>query len=445
MHSLDLDNGQLKFPLSVVNSFSYNKTANIIQVTQLYLRTRGYGCQNLSFSVSLTPATMGQFKDINDWMRDYSFADLVRYFIEYKTSLDRDPYNVILAGKIICPELMFTVTQVSTTFQADDLGNMQQIDISFTLAGCRCTKQSSRNKTLTTADSSILKTKLVVDNTELDCRDDVAISEFTIMPTSLRLQLILSDSFKDKYSNDWLRPSDANTESYVEVEGFGKFFVITSSVDDNIVTYECSIFDKRAEDSVAATIMDSDLNDVLGHLSLATASNLKPIRINHYRLNGSSIDILREIGSNLGCLIAFSENKAYPFEVPTSIPADVTNDDSNLLNFYLDEDVKSAPVCKVIYRDAENQYTVGDKKGHTITVNSPICTPTDRSKELLNYYTLLESSINLTVPFDPRIRHLSWVKVNLGASGILPCLVADYIIDVLENSMTLTLNYIKRG
>ena len=451
MYSLGIENGDLFLPLSSVSSFSYAKTANIIQVSRLALRTRGYGCQSVSFSLSLTPNCLEYFKQLNDWMQTFTFNDLIKYFIEYKPDKKRDPFFIEIFNdtskhsNVICPELLFATTNITKTFQADNLGIIQQMDINFTLTGCRCSKVSAKDMNLATADTSILKTKLVVDNFELECKDDVSISEFILTPTSLNLQLILSDSFTDKYSNDWLQPTEANN-SYVEVENFGKFYIINATVDDSIVSYECSIFDKQSEEIIADTIIDSTLKDALNKLktNVDAATALNAINIEHYKLNGSSVDILKEISSNLGCLVGFTDNTAHLFEVPSDNDAQASLADNNVLNFYITEDIKSAPTCKVIYRDAKHQYAVGDKKGHSIIVESPICTSTDRSDKLLAYYDFNERSISMTLPFDNRIRHFLWIQANVDGK-LIPCLVSDYSIDVLDNSMTLTLNYFNRN
>lgn len=430
--------GDTNIPLHLITSFNYNKSANIIETSssKKSVITRGFKCQSITFSISLNVSSVEYFRQCNQSMYNYTFSDLVRYFIEYKIDKSNNPFQVVLADNIICHELMFTPTSISNTFQSDENGNIQQMDSTFVLSGCRCSKLSRRNKPIINTDFNVLNTTITVNGYKLECKNDISITEYEITPTTLHIQLLISDSYVNKNQIEWTSP--VNMDSYIDVDGLGRFYIITASVDDNFITYECSIFNRDAEDVICESLLDCTFDDVLHKLKLNINNNIHNINIDYYKMNDSSINILREIQTYLGVLISFNMNTVYITEIPTN--AQMSN--NNSLDYYLNTNIKSAHTKNIIIHDSiHNNSSSTYKSGHSIILNSPICTSDNRSQQIMNYYNLMENEITIQVPYDKRIRHNSWIRVHDNNTEY-NCLITNYTINVLDNYMNLTLNYI---
>lgn len=440
MHSLTLLGGDLNIPLSILTGCSYTKAGNIVETSKNKFYCKGYACREVAVSFSLTPPALAHFNECNDgrWLR---FPDLVAYFMQLVPDKVQPPYALYIAGHAICPELKFTITSATNTLQSDRLGNVQRCDVALTLSGCACAKAAAQQG-LASYDSNLEmpKTTISCKGKTCVCQDEIAISEMQITPTTLRLRLLLSDSFKEKSANAWVFQPAQDSTSVIAVDGYGSFYIKSVSTDEDSVVYECSIFSKTAEQAITQTVLDGNLATVLGKLRIEHSvedAALNTVDVSNYTLNGSSVEVLKELQENLGFLIGWRDGKAHIFEVPKVITA------NGELNYFITEDIASAPTTRMVYRDALHEYRAGNQEGQEIIINSPVCTSTDRAPNLLSFYQLMESAITLTVPNNKGIKHMAQVTLNYNG-GAINCLVTDYTADLITNTMQLQLSYIKR-
>lgn len=439
MQYLSVLGDTLRIPLAVLTSLSYSKKGNIIETSRNTYACRGFACREIATGFSITSSVVSLFNEVNtrQWS---SLQDLVAYIVQIDPSSSNEPYHVYAGGHCICPELLFTLTSSTQTFQSDLNGTLQRCDVTWTLSGCRLSKDSSE-RAVTSYDDSVQlpRVEIYCRGRHMECRDDISICDLRLTPTTLRISLLLSDSFRDKSSNAWVYDV-ATEDGYFDVNGYGRYYVKNASTTEDSVSYECSVFTRRDDQSITKTILDKPLRAVLNELSkdvVVRDLGIAGIVVDHYTINGNSEDTLRELADSLGFLVGFDRNHVYLVEVPTGIPT------GSPLEYYIDDDVVSSPTMALSYRDAIHEYYTRIGDGASAVIDSPVCTSTDRSGELLRLTRMRERSILLTVPFNPSIRHLSACRLVYNGTTI-PALVMDYDADLMSNTMQLTLCYTDR-
>ena len=441
MLTVEILNG-FKIPLCIIGNLAYTKTANVIPTSRLKLRVRGFQCRELSLAIKLTPAVLNMFNEVNT-IKFERFSDLVKYFIGLVPNINNKPFHVYLANECIIPELLFSVTSATQTFQSDLNGNIQACDINLVLSGVKCSKESFVNPTASSDDNATIPTVIIHNSgRECKCEDNISISNFILTPTTLELDLILSDSFKHKNDKAWLNDLTASDNSFITVEGYGSFYIENASLVDSILKLECSVFSREQKKVITNTIFTSTLprvtSELKGSIRYTAKDTLKQTNVEYYYINANTPDTLKELQDNLGFLCCFRDNEIILYEVPENLY------NSNALPFPITDDISSAKTCKIVYRDSVHSFEAGAPEGNTVLINSPVCTNDDRSAQLLRYYNFMENQIAVVVPYDNRIKHHSTVALVKDDQYIY-CLVTNYSIDILSNTMTLNLNYITRG
>lgn len=433
--------GNFNIPLAAMANFSFAKAANVIPTSRLHLRVRGYKCRELTFALSLTPASVALFNEVNNGMFT-TFSDLIHFFIEVLPSRDIEPFTVTLAGVTIAPQLLFTITSTTQSFQADMNGGLQRCDVSLVLSGTRCAKASSAEP-VTSDEVDTVMPNVTIHNgvKELACRDNVSISRFELTPTTATFGLILSDSFKTKTDNAWAYALGQSNDAFVEVEGYGRFYIVSAEYLDDEMALECTIFTPEQREIVTWTAFDTSLASVTrnlkGQIRYSAKDTLSTLAIGHYCVKGTTVDTLRTLSEYLGFLTAFRDGAVVCYELPTSLYS------ADALPFPCEQDIVSSKTAGVIVRDGEHEFKTVDGDGDVELIESPICTCVDRSEALLRLRRFMENQIVTTLPFDNRIRHHSVASLVKDGRYIY-CLVTDYTIDLIANTMALTLNYLER-
>lgn len=443
MKFLEILNGALNIPLAVVQNVSYTKNGNIVETHKNVFTCRGFGCQSLSLNLSLTPAIMPFFSEGNPAMADWSFPDLCNFFLELEPKLDSEPFSLYLDNVAICPELQFSITSITHTMQSDLNGRLQQMDISITLSGVACSKASARNKEVSYDDTDRTpEVSIHCKGKVFECTDVCSITRYQMTPTTLLLELKLGNSFLETLADTWMYTPAQSEDAFISVAGYGKFYIKSASFDGDFVAYECSIFSKSDEAIITKTVMDGSLSVIFDALSLPCICTpaIGAVDVSNYTITKNSIDTLREVTNSLGLLVGFNDNKCFISEVPDSIKPDASAN----LNYFIDTDIGSAPTTAVTYRDSLHEYTYASgEAGNQILVSSPICTSTNRAKQILRVYNLMENAIDVTIPYDARIRHYSQLTLTYQAKT-RNVLVSDYSVDFLANAMTLRCSYLDR-
>lgn len=454
MEYISILNDFLHIPLSLVQACNYTKSANIVPYKTLQVRTRGFGCQEFAISFTLSNATLSQFIDVNNRFigdnKNTSLEWVIQKLIELvPTAINKEdksdihnPSHIFLANQCVCPELLFMLTSITHTVRGDHLGRVMEADISLTMSGCAVSKQASVDPLLGDLDSvtDIPVPVIHVGQYEFKCQELVSISGYTLTPTTLTLQMDVQN-IQNEAKAFLLKPMDVAQHAYIEIPGQNAYYIRQASFDEPYITYECDIFRPEAYETLSKTFINATLRDVVNFINpripIAIHHGLGSVKVTYYKANGTAIDILNDITNNLGVLVAYHESYAHLIEVPEEI---VPEDD---LLFYVEGDIVSAKTCKIIYRDSKHQYEVGDDGADSIVIDSPICTDTNRSQNLLNVYNLMENQITMEQPYDNRIKPYCMVKLT-ASNGPVDVMVTNYSIDYLTNQMALECHYVAR-
>lgn len=427
-------------PLCMLQSFSYSKAANLVDTSRLKVISKGYSCLSLAVSLNVSQYALEHYRQANPKAVAWDYADFVKHFINMNPDVTQDPSNIILAGNVVCPELQFSLVSATHSLQADRNALVQSCEVTWSLAGTRCTKRASE-ETAVSHDDTIPEVELHVGLKSLKIKEVCSLTQFELTTNTATIQIALSDSFVKKVSNDWVMKPTIDYDSYILIEGYGKYFIRNAEFDDNFVTYSCSIFPKESEQQLSTTVMKSNLGAVLDELFLEVHATrgIRDINVEYFKLNGTSQEILKQLQDGLGFMVGFdTDSRIRIFDIPTNPP-----EDTPIINFNVTEDTVSAPTRKVIFRNPIKETSYGEYIGDCITVDCPVNTTTDRSRMLLNYYQFMERGFNLTVPYDSRIRHCSYVNL-VYEDKIIPAMVTGFSADLLTHQMTLNLNYWSR-
>ena len=451
-------NDSLRIPLSVVAACNYTKTSNVIPIggTQLTVKTRGYGCQEFAISFTINNATLPYFKELNQELfgTDATLEWVIQRFISLSPqAMDKsdannmmNPSHIFLANQCVCPELLFMLTSVTHTIRGDRNGHVLEADISLTLSGCKTSKKASVDPLLGDEeykDVAVMPIPTIhVGAKELKIQEILNITRFELTPTTMTLEIDASN-VQSELQAFLIGPLNPMFHSYIEVPGVNNFYIRNATYDEPFITYECDIFKPEAYENISKTFIDVTLQTVLMEINsripiVIHGESLKKLKVNYFKMNSNAIEALNTLAQNLGFLVAYHESYAHIIEVPENITAE------DELLFYVQEDIMSAKTCKVIYRDSMHQYTVGDETlaADTVVIDSPICTFTDRSENLLRYYNLMENQLTVNQPYDNRIRQMSIVRLQRDDNTTQDVLITNYVIDVLTNEMSIECHYI---
>ena len=175
------------------------------------------------------------------------------------------------------------------------------------------------------------------------------------------------------------------------------------------------------------------LKDVFPDVEVKTKA-----KFSYLKYDDAPINMLYKMQDSLGYLIGLQGDKIYLYDPPAQIPyGQVTYD------FLLDNDTMTAPITKVIIRDGQNEFVSGNDDGETFFVNAECRVTSDASDNVLRYAQFNQNLLILTIPLETRINIGSIVNVNTG-ERVIPCVVTEYDIDFLQNSMQIELHYIER-
>lgn len=418
----------LKVPLTCLGSLSFGKSANVIEGSNKQARVRGYACRSINFSFSVSNASFPYFPT------DKSFIEYTSELMDLKPDISIRPFYIKLGDNVICPELLFSPTSISKSVQCDRNGTLQSVELSIVLSGVQTSVKW--NPADESNDARVMpKTIFHVNGYELELTKDIRVSRYEMTPTSLYIELLLGYSNQIKKFDEWLQPCDR--KSYFEVEGRGKFYLISSDIDDNFASYECSVFPQEAEKIITKSFYDVDVKDIFDALSLDSSVKSNPIYVDHFLVNKSSIETIYYLREKLGLLVAFDNNKVHAFEVPN--PVQVSHGKENLLQFYVSDIVKSTPIKTLIYEDSTHRYSYTDESmesGTEEVVKSNICLGTDRTKQIHKVKNTYLNSVEITCPYDSRVRHFSYVSV-VSNDNVITGMVSDFSFDFVMNQMRL--------
>ena len=422
----------IQIPLTCITGLSYSKSGNIVDRSNLSCKCLGINPIQVQVQISLSMSTCVD-NDI--------FEYLARELSQIRPIKGIDPSYIAVGGKIIIPQMKFMLTSTNITYQSDRLGRLQEVNVNWTLSGSRVVKDENRNVELkgTDEDPLLPNVKLHCKGKTVDCSQDISVADLRLSGFKGSIQLVLGDTYKEVDRDAWLADVTTSKDTYFEIEGYGKFYIFQSYIiADNWINFELTKFSKEwFQNRTETFISDSKLfglNDVFANLDVSSKAKFA-----YLKFDDSPINMLYKLQDSLGYLIGLRNDSIYLYDVPKNIPrGQVTYD------YVLDNDTMTAPITKVIIRDGQNEFVSGNDDGETFFVNAECRVTSEASDNVLRYAQFNQNMLILTIPLETRINIGSIVNVNTGES-IVPCVVTEYDISFIDNSMTIELHYITRN
>lgn len=429
---LTLDFQNIKIPLTCITGFSYSLQGNIVDYSNLSCKCIGINPVSVQIQMELSRSTC---------MDADTFKTLARELAQVRPSKTVDPSPLIISGSVIIPKMKFMLSSTNISYQSDRLGNLMQMDISWTLMGSRVFKDENRNTELRTNNSVIMpKVTLHCLGKTLECAQDISICELRLSGFGGRINLLLADTYKDILRESWLTDVVSAEDSYFEIENYGKFYIFKGNMDSDVnwIGFELTKFSKDWYKNQTKTLISND-NKQFTLKDVFPSSNIKSkARFSYLKYDDSPVNMLYKMQDSLGYLIGLRGDNIYLYDPPIEIASgQVTYD------FLMDNDTMTAPITKVIIRDGFGEYVAGYDSGETFFVNAECRVEESSAQNVLKYAKFNQNMITMTIPLDKRIAIGSIININNGQK-IINTVVTEYDIDFLNNSITLELHYVNR-
>ena len=429
---LTLDFQSFAIPLTCITGLSYSLQGNIVDYSNLSCKCIGINPVSVQIQMELSRATC---------IDSDLFKRLAPELAQVKPSKTVDPSPLVIAGNVIIPQMKFMLSSTNLSYQADRLGNLLQMDISWTLMGSRVIKDENRNTELRASKDVIMpKVTMHCLGKTLECSQDISICELRLSGFGGRIDLLLADTYKDILRESWLTDVVSAEDSYFEIENYGKFYIFKGNMDSDVnwIGFDLTKFDKSWYKNQTKTLINNN-NKLYTLKDVFPSTNIKSkAKFSYLKYDDSPINMIYKLQDSLGYLIGLKGDNIYLYDPPKEIPSgQVTYD------FLMDGDTQTSPITKVIMRDGVNEFVAGDDSGETFFVNTECRIEKDSAENVLRYAKFNQNMIVLTIPLDKRIAIGSIININTGQK-IINCVVTEYDIDFLNNSISLELHYVNR-
>ena len=429
---LTLDFMDISIPLTCITGFSYSLQGNIVDYSNLRCRCLGINPVSVQIQMDLSRSTC---------IDADTFKTLARELAQVRPSKTVDPSPLVIAENVIIPQLKFMLSSTNITYQSDRLGNLLQMDVSWTLMGSRVIKDENRSVELRTNNSVIMpKVTMHCLGKAIECAQDISICDLRLSGFGGHIDLLLSDTYKDILRESWLVDVVNAEDSYFEIENYGKFYIFKGNMDCDVnwIGFDLTKFSKDWYKNQTKTFISND-NKLFGLKDVFPSTTAKSkARFLYLKYDDSPINMLYKLQDSLGFLIGLKGDCIYLYDTPSSISSgQVTYD------FLIDGDTITSPITKVILRDGVNEFVAGDEGGETFFVNTECRVEESSAQNVLNYAKFNQNMITMTIPLDKRIAIGSVININNGQK-IINTVVTEYDIDFLNNSISLELHYVNR-
>lgn len=421
---------ELKVPLSCITGFSYTKSGNIVQTSKLSCKCVGMNPIQVQVQFTLNEATCFGI----------DFIETARSFSKIKPDKNAPPSAIMIADEIIIPQLKFMLSSVNLTYQSDRLGNLQEVQVSWTLSGSKVVKDENRNIALKGNDSQELIPKVTLwgNGKSIECSQDINIADLRLSGFKGSIQLVLADTYTAIDRDSWLAEVNNSKDSYFEIEGYGKFYILESYIIfDNWLNFELTKFSKEWYQKRTETLISDSKVFTLGDIFKGATVKSKA-KFEYFKFDDTPINILYGLQDSLGYLIGLRNDEIVLYDAP-----DVIGSGSVTYDYILDNDLMTVPITKTIIRDGMKEYAAGNDNGETLFVNALCRVTSDASNNVLKYAQFNQNMLVMTIPLEKRINIGSIINVNTG-DKIIHCVCTEYDIDFLSNSMTIELHYVDR-
>ena len=428
---LTFDFMDITIPLTCITGFSYSLQGNIVDHSDLSCRCLGINPLTVQVQITLSLSTC---------LDSDVFEFLARELSQTKPNKNSKPSLISVGGQILLPQMQFMLSSTSITYSSDRNGRLQEVGVSWTLMGSRVIKEENRKTELGGENVELPKVVLHCLGESIECSQDISIATFQLSGYRGRIDLVLGDTYQNINRESWLTSVVNAEDSFFEIENYGKFYIFKGSMnsDLNWISFELTKLSKDWYKNQTKTFINSDnklftLKDVFPSVEVKTKA-----MFSYLKYDDSPINMLYKLQDSLGYLIGLQGDNIFLYDPPKQIPqGQVTYD------FILDNDTLTAPITKVILRDGLNEYQAGDDSGETFFVNTECRVEENSAQNVLKYVKFNQNMIVLNIPLDKRISIGSILNINTGQK-VISCVVHEYDIDFLNNSINLELHYVKR-
>lgn len=413
----------ISIPLSCITGLSYSLSGNIVPLRNLSFKCTGINPIQVQVQIMLDKSTC----------YEVDFLELTRQLVNIQPFFNKEPDNISIADNIILPQMQFMLSSVNSSFQSDRLGNLQEVQINWTFSGSRVIKDENRKLQLTLDSQPLIpKTTLTCKGRYVECANDISITEMKLSAFTGTVELLFADTYTEVDRDSWF-VDVADNESYFEIDGYGKYYIVESTMIDNWITYKLSKFDVSWMQHVTKTYLEDDytLANVFPSADVTSKAVFK-----YFKMDDTPYNVLFKLQNILGFCIGLREDKIYLYDLPDKLPsATITYD------YTLDDDLMTKPISKVIIRDGIIEYSAGNDEGETYYVDSICRLSSGAADRLLKYVEFNHNMIILTLPLDTRLNIGSLVNVYNG-DKLFNCICTEYELSFLDNTMTLELHYL---
>ena len=421
---LTLEFQSFSIPITCITGLSYSLQGNIVDYSNLSCKCIGINPVSVQIQIELSRATCID-ADL--------FKRLASELSQVRPSKTVDPSPLVIAGNIVVPQMKFMLSSTNISYQSDRLGNLLQMDISWTLSGSRVIKDENRNTELRTNNPVIMPnvTMHCLGKT-LECSQDISICELRLSGFGGRIDLLLADTYKDILRESWLTDVVNAEDSYFEIENYGKFYIFKGNMDSdcNWIGFDLTKFNKQWYKNQTKTLINNNnklytLKDVFPSTEVKSKA-----KFSYLKYDDSPINMIYKLQDSLGYLIGLRGDNIYLYDPPIEIPSgQVTYD------YLIENDTLTAPITKVFLRDGVSEFQAGDDSGETFFVNAECRIEKDSAENVLRYAKFNQNMLVLNIPLDKRIAIGSIININNGQK-IINCVVTEYDIDFLNNSIS---------
>ena len=437
--------GDVKAPLSCITGMSYNRAGNIVPNKDLSCKCTGINPIQIQLQITLNASTC--FDESSPDSAREKFTSLARQFSNIVPNKIDEPQIILIGNDVIVPQMKFMLISTNITYQSDRLGHLQEVNVNWTLSGSKVITDENRKTELKNTRAFNAKHNLLLPHTVLhcnsesiDCAYDVSIAEFKLSGFYGTIQLLLGDTYQKIDRKSWLAEVNNSTDAYFTVEGYGNYYISKSYMNENNwITFDLTKFSKKWYQKRTKTFISrdgtftlSDLFDDDKEINVKSKAKFK-----YFKYDDTPLNVLYNLQDSLGYLIGIQNDKIYLYDAPKSIDAGPVYD------YYLDNDLMTQPITKVILRDGYDEYSSGNNDGETFFVSTLCRVTSDASENVLRYVRFNQNMIVMTIPIETRLTIGSMITINDG-NELINTICTEFDIDFLTNSMQLELHYVKR-
>lgn len=425
-----LEFNEVKIPITCITGLSYSKSGNIVPLKSLSCKCTGINPLQVDLQFTLNRATC----------LETDFLQFARQISQIRPNKTDKPSQIVLADEVIIPQLYFMLSSVNLTYQSDRLGNLLELQVNWNLSASKVVKDENRNLELKYSENLKLIPKVVLHckGESIECKQDINVANLRLSGFKGSIELLLADTYTSVDRDAWLTEVNNAEDTYFEIEGYGKFYILESYViADNWLNFDLTKFSKDWYKKHTETLIAEDSEFTLANVFTNTKIKSKAT-FKYFKYDDTPINTLYALQDSLGFLIGIQGDDIILYDVP-----DIIGQGSVTYDYILDNDLMTVPITKVIMRDGLSEFTAGSDKGETLSVNANCRVTQNACSQVLKYANFNQNMITMTIPLETRISIGSIINVNVG-NKIIPCVCTEYDISFLENLMTLELHYIDR-